>query len=82
MKVCPQCRISLTGKLSRNRVIENLARKIKEGLTFYYTSTVKSVVQNSESKLSWLWLGGVVDYELLQITDLLPMWSPFFLLRT
>ena len=58
VKVCPQCRNSLTGKLSRNRVIENLARKIKEGLTFYYTSTVKSVVQNSESKLSWLWLGG------------------------
>ena len=28
VEVCPQCRIVLTGKLSRNRVLENIARKI------------------------------------------------------
>ena len=27
MRVCPQCRISLTGQLSRNRALEDLARK-------------------------------------------------------
>ena len=27
LRVCPQCRISLTGQLSRNRALEDLARK-------------------------------------------------------
>ena len=38
--VCPQCRIVLTGKLSRNRVLENIARKIfpKETVIDHVTS--------------------------------------------
>jgi len=31
LRVCPQCRISLTGQLSRNRALEDLARKIYPG---------------------------------------------------
>ena len=27
LRVCPQCRVSLTGQLSRNRALEDLARK-------------------------------------------------------
>ena len=34
VRVCPQCRITLAGRLSRNRVLENLAMKIfpQEGI--------------------------------------------------